>query len=202
MKSNFLTQEYNFDKNAKIIISVGSLIPRKDPETILKAFVQADNENLILIFLGGVALLDALKRKYNSKNIYFVGHTDAVAEYLNLGDAFVSASKSEGLPLMIAEAAACGLHLICTEIPQFTEMLEGFDGKVDRFKVGDHSSLTGIFNERVSPKKNPSLRYLNKISSERMADKYIELYKNDTDWFNHQGQLVLDDVISDILFNY
>ena len=64
-----------------------------------------------------------------SADIYFVGNSNQVNDYLTNSDAFILFSKDEGLPISIIEAMRCGLPIISTRIAGIPEMIvEGISG--------------------------------------------------------------------------
>lgn len=181
-KKNINKREFckknNLPHNKIIFISVGSLIQRKDPETILKAFSNIKEVNKILLVLGNGNLKKKLEQEYDdAEKILFLGHQPNVADFLSIADAFISSSTSEGLPLMMAEAAASGLHILCTNIDPFKEILNGYEA-VRYFEVKSNKNLTNLI-ENYSPNKKNSAsdQYLESISSKRMAIEYQELYE-------------------------
>ena len=120
-----LRKQLLLPSNKCIYISVGSLTKRKNPILIIKAFLSSKASlNSCLIFLGDGPLLQECKNiasKYDC--ISFIGKVNNVKEYLQASDFFISASKSEGLPNSVLEAASSGLYCCISDIDQHNEVL-------------------------------------------------------------------------------
>ncbi len=180
---NQLRKKLNLPLDKKIFISVGSLITRKDPLTIIKAFNNIkDYQNRKLIFLGdGFLKNECLTDIKKNDNIELVGNVPNVNEYLQAADYFISASKSEGLPNTVMEAMACGLPCVLSDIPPHKEILD-FDNTCGKtFKTSNSNELINIIFEiekqdycRIS--KNAVKLIENNLNAEIMSKKYQELY--------------------------
>lgn len=172
-----LKQELGIDQNKRCFITVGSLIERKDPLTLIKAFNQVDD---YLLIIGDGPLYEECKNQSN-KNIIYIGNTDEVNKYLNISDYFVSASLSEGLPNTVIEALAVGLPILLSDIPQHREILD-FNS--------DAGLLFSFKNEKellLKIEKIKSLEYTkqtlaskkiinNHLDAKIMSRKYQKLY--------------------------
>lgn len=109
-----------------IFAYTGQLIERKNIDFLLRSFVKTfKDKRTYLLVLGGGVELDELKAKYDKiDNIDFRGNVMNVNHYLKACDAYVSASKSEGLPNGVLEAMATGLPVVLSDIPQHIEIHE------------------------------------------------------------------------------
>jgi len=109
--------------NKKIFLVSGSLIKRKDPETILKAFDQLNDNETILVLIGTGKLENKLKSRFKSDDILFKGAVNNVSDYLYACDFFISSSSSEGLPNSVLEAMYSGLPVILSDIDSHREIV-------------------------------------------------------------------------------
>jgi len=116
------------------IVSVGRLIPIKNPLTLLDAFIDSDLANGHLVFIGVGPMQEALGAKAKAagiaERVEFTGllSRDEVYERLAAADLFVSTSYGEGLPIAVLEAMACQTPVVLSAIEphrEITEMLEG-----------------------------------------------------------------------------
>lgn len=147
-----------------VYISVGSLIPRKDPKLIIDSFKKLkDPEKRILIFLGDGFLKEECNVLINeSNNIRLMGNVDNVKEYLQGSDYFVSASLSEGLPNTVIEAMACGLPCVLSNIAPHEEILKINDGAGIIFKQKNLEDLI----EKIYKIENSNYEEMRKASKE------------------------------------
>ena len=122
----------DLDSSDRVLIFVGRLGPEKNLTMLLRAFAGAEAavENLRLIIVGeGVErnnLRDWCKRSGISEHVRFIGKVayPAVADYLQLSDAFITASVSEVHPLSIIEGMAVGLPAIGIQSPGVGDIIQ------------------------------------------------------------------------------
>lgn len=109
----------------KIFVSIGSLIKRKDPETVISGFLKSKiAATSYLVMVGSGMLEESLRKKYKeANNIIFKGQQSNTSEYFQAADYFISASLSEGLPNSVMEAMGCGLPVFLSTIPSHREIL-------------------------------------------------------------------------------
>src|SRR5699024_7455453 len=105
---------------------VGSLIPRKNPVTLVKGFLESKaNENSILLVIGDGPLKSNIYNMVkDSKHIMLKGQIFNVSDFLKASDYFISVSLSEGLPNTVLEAMSTGLPVCLSNIPPHTEILD------------------------------------------------------------------------------
>jgi len=103
------------------IITTGTMYPIKNHEMIIEAFqkLHVKYPNIRLTILGDgekrSALEDMVKRYHLEDVVSMPGIQRDVCSYLQKADVYVSASLTEGLPLSILEAMACGLPVVATD---------------------------------------------------------------------------------------
>ena len=100
-------------------VSCGRLVFDKGFEDVIEAFsrVAASISEWDLVIIGDGPAEEALKGEAKSRGlidrVMFVGHTDQAHKYYEESDVFVYASPKEGFGMVIAEAQASGLPVIC-----------------------------------------------------------------------------------------
>lgn len=177
-----LRMKLNLPIDNKIFVVVGSLISRKDPLTIVKAFnEQTPLKNATLLFLGDGDLVEECKTEAG-ENVIFMGEVNNISEYLTASDVFVSSSKSEGLPNSVLEAGISGLSLIISDIPQHKEIFNSNMQLASFFPVGDVIQLRKLMNDELMKDYDYinfelSAYVENTFSDNSMAKQYEELYK-------------------------
>lgn len=125
------------DDGARRIVFVGSLIPRKGADVLLRAFARVAGPGRVLRLVGDGPQRDALVALAQSLGIAdrveFCGQVapDQVAGHLAASTLFVLPSYSEGRPNVLLEAMASGVPAIATRI----------DGVVDTVTDGEHAWL-------------------------------------------------------------
>ena len=172
-------QNLSLPHEKRIFLVSGSLIKRKDPNTILKAFRLIKNDNALLLFIGSGILETELKRDYQDSAIKFVGNVGNVHDYLYASDYFISASSSEGLPNAVLEAFAADLPLILSNIPPHSEIVG--ENHPLLFKLHDPEDLAEKMNSILSdtweqPLPGNKEYILKQFSADRMASQYQTKY--------------------------
>lgn len=183
-KRAILREKLSMPKGKKIILSIGSLSDGKNPAFLIKQWRLAAgllSEYHLYIIGAGKLYDECIGVATGSENIHIIGRKDNVEEYLQAGDFYVSASRSEGISLSVLEAAACGLPLLLTDIPPFREVLS-YNENIGRcYREGDGNSFIAMFLELVNTDKeisrNAAIETIQKnFSVEKMIERYQEIY--------------------------
>lgn len=134
-----IRKEIGLPTDSFVYVYTGQLIERKNMDFLLRAFTEAFKScEVYLLVLGGGTLLAELKSCYgNIPNVDFRGNVTDINYYLKACDAYVSASKSEGLPNGVLEAMATGLPVVISDINQHMEVYEANTGVGRVFKLDD-----------------------------------------------------------------
>ncbi len=184
LKNDQLSRKLGIPAGKRVILSVGSLIPRKDPRLLLDAFLKSHRVfDSVLVFLGDGVLMPELivASQLNSSIVLLKGNVSNVKEYLAISDVFVTASKSEGLPNTVLEAMEFGLAIIASDIPQHQEIFESNMNACCFFKMSDLTDLISklsAINFDTTAESGQVSRdiVLRNFSSAIMAEKYISKY--------------------------
>ncbi|MDO8621954.1 MAG: glycosyltransferase family 4 protein [bacterium] len=131
----------------RYLLVVSRLVPHKGVHTIVTAFrhlkrERSDLRDLQLAIVGAPAFTDAYRDELvilaaGDPHIRFLGQqTGATLDALYSNClAFVHASASEGLPIVLLEAAAAGVLPVVSDIPEHREVINRVGGML--FRVGD-----------------------------------------------------------------
>lgn len=116
------------------IVSVGRLIPIKNPFTLLDAFIDSDLADSRLVFIGIGPMQETLRAKAQAvgigERVEFTGllSRNEVYQRLAAADLFVSTSYGEGLPIAVLEAMACQTPVVLSAIEPHREITEDLEG--------------------------------------------------------------------------
>lgn len=114
-----------------------------------------------------------------SAQIVFPGCMDSLEDWYPGLDAFVLPSLSEGMPISILEALACGCPVIATDVGAVHELLDGIKG----CKVVPSNDLEALVNAMMALRFTPgplleaSDRINSLYSSAHMAMRYAGIYR-------------------------
>jgi glycosyltransferase involved in cell wall biosynthesis len=179
-----LRTQLGLPQERSIFVSVGFLIPRKDPDCVIKGFARSDwADDGVLLMLGDGPLLESSRQAAKAANadVRLPGFVDNVAPYLRASDYFVSASHSEGLPNTVMEAFACGLPAVLSDIPAHREILERSSEPARMFDTGDTAALTEALNQmtsdnRAAQRKSARALVEAQFTAEHVSQGYQDLY--------------------------
>ena len=176
-----LRAELGLPARACVGVCVGTLSARKKPVSVVRAVREIDERSLVVVFVGGGNLEDECRSEaQGDPRIRFAGQTSDPARYVRAADFFVSASRSEGLPVAGLEAIACGLHVILSDIEPHRELLELAPHSVELFASIEPRALVAAIARATSGTPGPAgrqqFRAAELLGAERMSQGYQELY--------------------------
>jgi glycosyltransferase involved in cell wall biosynthesis len=130
----------------RYVLFVGRIVPEKDIETLVRAYVQADVD-WTLVIAGAEShtgtYCDEVHDLANGMNVVFAGYrygAELATLYRDCG-VFVLPSLLEGLPIVLLEALAYSAQVIASDIPPNREVLVD---KGHLFAPGDVDSLARL----------------------------------------------------------
>lgn len=173
--------------NKKVVLVVGSLDERKNSLFIVHSLRQwLKSLNMQIVFLGSGPLENECKKAAEGYDIVFKGKVKDVKKYLQCADVYLSASRSEGLPLSVLEAGACGLPMILSDIPSHREFcMYGKPKGLFYFDIEDENTLLNIFKNMDFSEETvraEMARYFQEhFSTEKMANEYLNIYINNVE---------------------
>ena len=164
-------------------IYVGNLSLRKGLWYTLKAFNELNLPNSELILVGSVDanFLPLLKEFTSNKKIKLFNHVsqNKLVEFYNISDVFVITSIEDGFAMVIPQALACGLPVICSENSGGSELIQnGINGYV--LPIRNIDELKKKMNFLYEDKKH----YISLKES-------IVKKREDLSW-DHYGELIID----------
>ncbi|RLD62354.1 MAG: hypothetical protein DRI95_13160 [Bacteroidetes bacterium] len=182
---NELKKELGLQLDKIVFIVSGSLIARKDPYTIMKAFDQFEDSDCFLIFIGSGDLYNELVEINKNKNIKFYGKVSNIIDYLIASDFYISTSISEGLPNSVLEAMSLGLPPILSNIPSHKEIVgENYDYLIKIYDFDDLAyrikKITNDDYDKLSIESIKTVKenFTSTLMSKKYKEKYIALCQN------------------------
>lgn len=149
----------NLPMDKWIIGSVGRLHPDKDPQTLIRGFANAlpdlpENALLCLIGKGKLeAELKALVSQLNlTEKVLLLGPVFEARRYFRAFDVFALSSGREPFGMVLLEAMAAELPIICTDCGGGAEIIEGI-GHLFRFR--DEETLKKLLVATATQRKTP-----------------------------------------------
>lgn len=151
-----LRTELGLGPDRRVVIFAGKLIPRKQPLSLLDAFVSSPRPNSTLIFVGDgeqKGVLEARAAQYPTADVRFLpfaNQSEMPALYL-LADLFVlpSSGNSETWGLAVNEAMHMGVSCLVSDVVGCAQdlVIDGGTGWV--FRAGDSAHLRAKLDEAL-----------------------------------------------------
>lgn len=170
------------EKKQDVLGTIAGNNPVKGVDILLKAFALAKAPHAHLLMIGGTP------EKWNTlaqqlgiaDRFHCVGHTESVANYLQVMDAFVLPSRSESMPNTLLEAIRAGLPSIGTKVGGVPELLEGIGALVEPENVEElahaiTTMLTDIPQREIWTQK--SREAATRYTIAHRADRVEEIYR-------------------------
>ncbi|MFZ5424792.1 MAG: glycosyltransferase family 4 protein [Patescibacteria group bacterium] len=189
-RAEILTK-HNIPANRFIFGNISRTSVEKGHSVLIEAFSKFfankhDKENFHLLIAGGGELEEALIFQINELNLTnYVTITGRFAEsdklkYYASFDSFVFPSFAEGFGIVLIEAMAAGLPVICSNLPVLCEVAQD---NVAYFNVGDSQDLAEKLNSLVvdqqklnSIGQNARMFVKEHYSMDKFIENYIKLY--------------------------
>jgi glycosyltransferase involved in cell wall biosynthesis len=112
-----------------VICYIGRIAAFKGLETFIKALrrLMEHTENFKVLIVGDgefkTSLIEQVERSGLKQFVSFIGEVDNVVPYYHRSHVFVLPSLSEGMPLSLLEAMACGLGVVGTRVGGIAELM-------------------------------------------------------------------------------
>ncbi len=115
----------------RVVVFTGRLVPHKGVDVLLRAVAQLPADVHLVVVGRGPRLVDLstiARRLGVDARVHFCSSVgdDELPRYLSLGSvfAFPSQSRLEGFGLAVAEAMACGLPVVTSDMPGVREVID------------------------------------------------------------------------------
>ena len=171
-------------------LAVGRFEVAKDYPNMLRAFkeVALKRPEAVLLLVGQGSMREEtgkIAEELGLKDkVRFLGVRRDVPEVMNAADAYVMSSAWEGLPMVLLEAAACGLPIVATDVGGNSEVVQNKESGCI-VPSRDTGALAGAML-RLTAYSQAERRRMGEAgrghieahySLERVVDRWEELYK-------------------------
>lgn len=168
-------------------VAVGRLESVKDYPTLLQAMARMP-ENVRLLVLGSGPLEAELKELVSQLGlggkVRFMGFQSNVERWMQAADGFVLASRYEGLPMVVLEAAACGVPAVATDVPGTNELVvDGVNGwladagDANRLREAMTRLMRMPLEERFAMGECARRQVMKEFSMDAVLDRWQRLYE-------------------------
>jgi glycosyltransferase involved in cell wall biosynthesis len=177
--------------DTKIILFVGSLVPYKGPDILLKAFkiVKKEFSNVKLIFAGRGPMFDELRdlaNKLELEDVIFTGFVDEEKKplYFKSSDIFClpSTTMAESFGIVNLEAMASGIPIVSSNLGGIPDIVihgeNGLLAKPGDFRSTSDALICLLKNEELRKRMGDNGRSLvNNYTWDKIAKETEKLYK-------------------------
>lgn len=153
-------QRFGLPSDKKIILTVAELIPRKNVETVIRAFAKSNRDDAILAICGKGVLAEPLAQLAQDLNVgdrvFFAGYHTDVLDLYRCSDLFLFSSFQEGLSVAVMQAMAAGLPIIASDIRGNRDLLASEPHALGRhylLPTKDADAYASKINEILNDKK-------------------------------------------------
>ena len=199
VERNRARESLGLDSQKPIILTVGTISPRKQTGLIVDAWLEVlqTYDSIKLLVVGPElnkntrsyrAYVDNIHKKISEsgrmEDISMVGYTENILDYYTAADIFVYAPVKEGMPNALLEAMASGLPCVLTK---FTGLSRDF-GEVSRHYLLAERTTKAISEKLIELVESVELReYIagnartlmeQTMGMEGIIDQYCDLYRN------------------------
>ncbi|MFH1798500.1 MAG: glycosyltransferase family 4 protein [Candidatus Omnitrophota bacterium] len=171
----------------KIIIGcISRFVPDKGIEIFLSAARKLkDNDSLVFVLGGDGSLKREFERNVSEwglkDKVIFTGHIEDTAQYLNTFDIFCLPTLREGFGVIFAEAQACAVSVIASDIAPLDEVVKNECTGV-LVPAGDADKFAQAIERLLVPEVREKMGFLarkhveEKFNARDINDKMFNLY--------------------------
>ncbi len=178
----------NYDINSPFILYVGTLEPRKNIPSLIKAYYKLRKKGVEhkLVIAGGKGwkykqIYEQVNKLKLQKEVIFMGYVpeDDLPKMYNAADLFIYPSFYEGFGLPPLEAMACGCPVITSNTSSLPEVVGDAGIMIDPYNIDELASAMDeiLSNERLREEMiKKGLRRAKIFSWEKTAEETMQVY--------------------------
>jgi glycosyltransferase involved in cell wall biosynthesis len=150
---------------------------------LIRAFnrLKDDGNDIILLVVGSGFEMETGLLSLARNHIHFLGAKANVMDYLYASDAFCLSSVTEGMPISLIEAMACGCIPVCTPVGGILNTIQdGVTGFLSKSISEDDflDALKRLIREKDTIDRQRIIDYsYSNFSIGKCSEKYLELYE-------------------------
>ncbi len=176
-------RDYECTCDTKIVLVSAWFSFRKNQALVIRELKKSPRRDFLVVFAGKGELLEKCKDEAeNDKRFVFLGYRSDIYELYKISDFYMSASRSEGMPLAVLEAVNYGIPPILSSIPPHKEICRlVYDDETLNFNINEEGSLEMLFNKMMNAsidRKKIEQIGEKELSAKAMTEKYCALYNN------------------------
>lgn len=175
-------EELGVSVDAEVYMTVCELIPRKNIDTLIKAFKKAKIDNAYLLICGEGQEKESLQalidREGLQNSVKLLGFRSDISELLHCADVFVFPTKQEGLPGALMEAMATGIPCVVSNVRGNIDLL----GDTYKYLVAPmdiDNWAHGMKDICLQKQEMGEYSYsrINEFDIQKAINSYIKIYK-------------------------
>lgn len=171
-----------------VLLYVGRLDQQKDPLLLVESFakVHEARPSARLLVVGDGVLRSAMAARAGAlglgTRVVFLGllSSTAVAELLQIADAFLLTSAYEGMPMAVLEALGCGVPVVTTDVGEVRRVVHhGVNGQIVEQHAAEAFGLAvlEVLNKREAYRGRPCTDAVLGYTPERVLAPVYENYR-------------------------
>ena len=178
--------DYKIESDSKVFLMFGFDYHRKGVDLVIDALKDiAPRNNISLCIIFAAYEKNGIENIKNTLGelpdwIKILPSTDKIASYYNIADAFISASREEGLCNAVVESAYCNCQVIVSNIPGHTTSIPAIkifeNENVEELK----EKISEVLNESPEARqKNNAIQkkyVMEKCSMDNLCNSIIKIY--------------------------
>ena len=181
-----LRAQWGIPPDAVVFGAAGRLIPIKRFDLLIEALARviAVRPDVHLVLAGEGPLYNELllqaQRLGIEQHVHLIGYQSDMAQFWTNVEVCVTTSDSEGHPMTLLEACACGVPCISTRVGGIPEVIQ--DGEGILVEPGNPTALAAAMAEMLDPRRRAeysrkSRGVAERFSLDRTANEYAKLYE-------------------------
>lgn len=120
-------EELGVNLNARVILSIGALDPRKRHDVTMRQLASEMNDQNLLLMIAGEGPADAGLRALAADlgvqdHVRMLGFVEDVRPLFGIADALIHVSEVEGVPQVVLQALAAGVPVVASAVEGLSEV--------------------------------------------------------------------------------